>query len=407
MGSRVIGVGITGTKLTDLEREILRDTPPYAVVLFGRNVESEGQLRDLVAECKAQSDQPPLILIDEEGGRVDRLRNLVPGLPSAESFLEGEQTRELTETFGRIIGAALRYFDIEVNLAPVVDIQREQITRGLERRCFGSDAETVVDLAGRFIRGMHATGTASCLKHFPGISRGSGDPHYGSTVVDISLEELVEQDLRPYVELGPLSRAVMIGHATYPQIDDPRLPASLSRKISTGILRDEVGFDGIAFSDDMEMHAVSDLGTYEEITDRALLAGNDVILFCSHIERVPDLMDHMEKRAAGDPEFAPRLADAKRRAEDYLQFVAKLRAEQTPAISTFTELRETVAEFVGAFEKAGGELRAARSLPRGFSGRRRYPRFREDGKVEDRREREAREAAEKEGKGRSGREEWT
>ena len=403
MSSRVIGVGITGTKLTDMEKQILRDTPPYAIVLFGRNVESEEQLRDLVADCKSHSSRPPLILIDEEGGRVDRLRNLVPGMPSAESFLEGERTREMTGWFGRVIGMALRYFDIEVNLAPVVDIQREHPTKGLERRCFGSDAATVIQLAGDFVRGQHEAGTASCLKHFPGISRGSGDPHYGATVVDIPFEELRAEDLQPYVELGNLAGAVMIGHAIYPQIDDPRLPASLSRKMSTEILRDVVGFRGIAFSDDMEMHAVSDLGTYEEITDRALLAGNDVILYCSHIERVPQLMEHMEKRAEGDPTFAPRFAEATRRADEYLAFVETLRAANPPKVSTFAELKDAAGEFITAFEKAGGETGRAISLPRSFSDRRTYPRFREDGTPEDRRDDDRK----KPGAGRSGREEWT
>lgn len=402
MSSRVIGVGITGTTLTDMEKRILRETPPYAIVLFGRNVETEAQLRDLVADCKSHSSRPPLILIDEEGGRVDRLRNLIPGMPSAESFLEGEHTREMTGWFGRIIGMALRYFDIEVNLAPVVDIQREHPTKGLERRCFGSDAATVIQLAGEFVRGQHETGTASCLKHFPGISRGSGDPHYGATVVDIPLEELRAEDLRPYVELGNVAGAVMIGHAIYPQIDDPRLPASLSRKMSTEILRDVVGFRGIAFSDDMEMHAVSDLGTYEEITDRALLAGNDVILYCSHIERVPALMDHMEKRAAGDPDFAPRFAEATRRADEYLRFVDGLRVANPPVVSSFAELKDAAGEFIAAFEKAGGETGRAISLPRGFSDRRTYPRYREDGTPDDRREDER-----KKEPGRSGREEWT
>lgn len=404
MGSRVIGVGITGTTLTDLEKRILRETPPYAVVLFGRNVASAEQLRDLVADCKSHSSRPPIILIDEEGGRVDRLRNLIPGLPSAESFLEGEETARLTGWFGRVIGQALRYFDIEVNLAPVVDIQRQNPTKGLERRCFGHDAETVIELAGAFVDGQHSAGTASCLKHFPGISRGSGDPHYGSTVVDIDREELVREDLRPYQVLGNRAGAVMIGHATYPRIDEPRLPASLSRTISTEILRNTVGFDGIAFSDDMEMHAVSDLGSYEEITDRALLAGNDVILFCSHIERVPDLMEHMEKRASDDSEFAPRLAEAHRRADEYLEFVGKLREDNPAAIATFAELSDAVGEFVAAFEKAGGEVRAAKALPpRGLRDRRHLPRYRDDGTLEDRREEEERTP----GTGKTGREEWT
>ena len=90
---------------------------------------------------------------------------------------------------GKIIGMALRYFDIEVDLAPVVDVRGAQAPKGLERRTFGADPETVIDLAGAFMRGLHSAGTGACLKHFPGIGIGSADPHYGATVIDISLDE--------------------------------------------------------------------------------------------------------------------------------------------------------------------------------------------------------------------------
>src|SRR6476619_4240863 len=175
MSSEVLGIGLAGKSLTDLERRILRETAPYAVVLFGRNVDSAEQLADLVREVKAISKRPPLFMIDEEGGRVDRLRNIVPGLPSVQSFAEGQKPREMSEWLGRVIGMALRYFDIEIDLAPVGDIPNDEAPKGLERRTFGNDAETVVDLAGAFIRGMHAHGVASCLKHWPGIGIGSAD----------------------------------------------------------------------------------------------------------------------------------------------------------------------------------------------------------------------------------------
>src|SRR5205085_891202 len=194
----ILGIGITGRTLTDLERSIISETSPYAVVLFGRNIESDEQLRELVSECKRIAKRPPLMMIDEEGGRVDRLRNLVPGLPSAQAFDEGEQPLEMSEWTGKVIGMALRYFDIEIDLAPVA-------------------------------------------------------------------------------QLGEEAGAIMIGHGTYPQIDDPDLPATLSRRISGDLLRNDAGFQGFAITDDMEMHAVSDLGAYEELTDRALIAGNDVI----------------------------------------------------------------------------------------------------------------------------------
>src|SRR4051812_23631111 len=106
----ILGIGLTGKTLTDLERRILRERAPYAIVLFGRNIGEAEQLRDLVAEVKAIAARPPVFMIDEEGGRVDRLRHLIPGLPSAEAFAEGEKPRELSEWLGKLIGMALRWF---------------------------------------------------------------------------------------------------------------------------------------------------------------------------------------------------------------------------------------------------------------------------------------------------------
>src|SRR3954468_15377960 len=110
----ILGIGITGKSLTDLERRISSDSSPYAIVLFGRNIEGEAQLRELVRECKAIAKRPPLMMIDEEGGRVDRIRNLIPGLPSVQAFDEGEQPVEMSQWAGKVIGMALRYFDIEI-----------------------------------------------------------------------------------------------------------------------------------------------------------------------------------------------------------------------------------------------------------------------------------------------------
>src|SRR5260221_9588502 len=313
----ILGIGITGKSLTDLERRILREHSPYAVVLFGRNVGDPEQLRELIREIKGVATRPPLLMIDEEGGRVARLRNLIPGLPSAEVFAEGERSVELSEWAGRVIGLALRWFDIEVDLAPVVDVRGEVSPKGLERRTFGSDAESVVELAGAFAHGLHGAGVASCLKHFPGIGLGSADPHYGATVIDIPLDTLRQRDLVPFERLGPLAAAVMIGHGTYPQIDEPDLPATLSRKISTDLLRDTARFDGLAMTDDMEMHAVSDLGSYEDISERAFLAGNDVILYCSHVERIPDLQRYIASRVKNGNPARIRFGEAVGRGERF------------------------------------------------------------------------------------------
>ena len=346
----ILGIGLAGKTLTPLERRILADASPYAVVLFGRNIDSADHLRELVAEVKSVAARPPVFMIDEEGGRVDRLRHLVPGLPSAEAFGEGERPAEMSEWFGRVIGMALRWFDIEIDLAPVVDIAGEVSPKGLERRIFGRDPETVIELAGAFMRGLHATGVASCLKHWPGIGVGSADPHYGATVIDIPVTQLIERDLVPYQRLANEAGAVMIGHGTYPQIDEPDLPATLSWRMTTDLLRNFLNFDGVAVSDDMEMHAVSDLGSYEEISERALMAGNDVILFCSHIERVPDLQRFLERRVAEDEKVRERFDEAAKRCEEYRAHCDRLRAA-APAPASFDDVIDEAARFVEEFER--------------------------------------------------------
>jgi beta-N-acetylhexosaminidase len=352
MGTQILGIGITGKTLTDLERRIIHDTTPYAVVLFGRNIHDVVQLRALIADVKSLSATPPLFMIDEEGGRVDRLRTLIPGLPSAEAFAEGEQPREMSGWFGRVIGIALRYFDLEVNLAPVVDIRGETPTKGLERRTFGKTPESVVELAGAFMDGMHGAGVASCIKHFPGIGLGSADPHYGATVMEMTEEELVARDLVPFRELGASAGSIMIGHGTYPKIDDPALPATLSHRLTTDLLRNQAGFEGLAVSDDMEMHAVADLGSYEATCDRALLAGNDIILYCSHIERIPELDRYIDKRVGSDSAFARRFEEAVERGRRFREHCERLRAAAPPPLPSFGDVIDEAIRFLEAFKKS-------------------------------------------------------
>ena len=379
----IYGIGLTGKHLTDLERRILADATPYAVVLFGRNIGTAEELRELVREVKSLAPhRPPLFMIDEEGGRVDRLRNILPGLPSAETFGEGERPAEMARWFGKVIGMALRWFDIEINLAPVVDIRGTTAPKGLERRTFGPDPETVVELAGAFIDGQHDAGVATCLKHWPGIGYGSADPHYGATVIDVPVSHLIEHDLVPFQKLGNHARAIMIGHGTYPQVDEPDLPATLSWRMTYDLLRNFIAFDGVAISDDMEMHAVSDLGSYEEISELALMAGNDVILFCSHIERIPDLQTYLARRVMNDDKVRARFIEALRRCDEYRAHCDAIRAA-APAPSSWDEVVEETVRFVEEFERT----RPAREVVVPDIDRRKGPR--------------------NPGKGRTGREEWT
>ncbi|MEA2415723.1 MAG: beta-N-acetylhexosaminidase [Thermoanaerobaculia bacterium] len=383
MSTDLLGIGIAGTSLSDLERRILRDNPPYAVVIFGRNIGEEDEFRELTAEIKSFAPSaPPLLMIDEEGGRVDRLRHLIPGLPSVQAFAEGAEPSEMSRWSGRVIGMALRYFDVEIDLAPVVDIRGDDPPKGLERRTFGSDPDAVVELAGAFIRGLHETGTAACLKHFPGIGLGSGDPHYGATVMNLSRDEMLARDLVPFAKLGNEAGAIMIGHGTYPQIEDPDTPATLSRRLSHDLL-DAIGFHGLAVSDDMEMHAVSDLGSYESLAERALIAGSDIVLFCSHIERIPELQRAMSDLGKSNSAVAARVAEAHQKAQAFREHIARLRANAIPPAKSFDDVIDEAIRFVAKLE----ETRPHREVFIPDSERRKQGRT--------------------PGKGRTGREEWT
>src|SRR2546430_5090667 len=118
--------------------------------------------------------------------------------------------------------------------------------------------------------------------------------------MDVPLDERTRGDLLPFGRLANKAGAIMIGHGTYPQIDEPDLPATLSKRVTTELLRDVAGFDGLATTDDMEMHAVSDYGSYESICERALRAGNDTVMFCSHIERIPDIQRFLGEKIKDD-----------------------------------------------------------------------------------------------------------
>ncbi len=368
MGTQLLGIGLTGTALTELERRIIVDVAPYAIVLFGRNIDTPEQLRALIAEIKANAKRPPVFMIDQEGGRVDRLRTLIPGLPSAQAFEEGADAATLAAWSGRVMGMALRWLDIEVDLAPVVDVRGERHPEGLERHTFSDDAERDAELGGAFMRGLHAAGTASCLKHFPGIGLGSADSHYSTTIIDCSEEELLGRDLVPFARLMHEAGAVMVGHGTYPQID-PATPATLSRRITTGLLRGTLGFRGLTVSDDMEMHAVADLGAYEMLADRAVLAGNDVINFCSHIERVLDLKRHLRNLADTNPAFRPRFDEAILHGERYRAHIARLRAAAPPPVARFEEVQDEAARFIAEMYRTRSEHEVVSAPRTGTTGR--------------------------------------
>ena len=308
-------VGFRGTHPSDCDL-VRRDIAEHGVggiILFDqemaggpaqrRNIESPEQVQALVAELQAEAPVPLLVSIDQEGGRVNRLKPAY-GFPETVSHEELGLRNDLAETYRRADGIAttLASLGINLNLAPVVDLDanaNNPIIKG-KGRSFSSDPEAVARHAAEFIRAHHAHGVLTCAKHFPGHGSAAGDTHLG--LVDVT-QTWHERELIPFQRLiaAGLCDVVMSAHVFNARLD-PQRPATLSRAVITGILRDRFGFDGVITSDDMEMKAISSHYGLEESAPAAIEAGIDVLCFGNNMSFDPEIAS----RAIGILERAVR-----------------------------------------------------------------------------------------------------
>jgi len=283
-------VGIPDKDLDGDTAKRLEALGPGALLLLPRNVEDMEQLVELIGELRELLPQA-LVTIDVEGGRVDTLQAVMGGTPSPTDLAAGSASLAL-ET-GRWVGHALRLFDVDFDLAPVVDLDRGEENNALDGRYLGAEPESVLVRARAFLRGLHTAGIGGCLKHFPGLGGATDDTHYMGSSVYLPREEL-NRDLEPFRELGELAGAVMVGHANYPAFDRDGLPATLSPRIVGGLLRDEVGFDGVAVSDDLEMKALDEWGNPAERAEAALLAGCDLLVVPHDLDAAEAIAERLD-----------------------------------------------------------------------------------------------------------------
>jgi beta-N-acetylhexosaminidase len=310
-GGRVLFLGFEGTRLSREERAVLLRVRPAGITLVARNIASAGQLVELVSDLRRLCPDA-ILALDAEGGRVDRLRAVVAPAPAA-SWLAGRPPRS-AERAGRWIGASLRHFDLDLALAPVVDLDRGHAGNALDGRCFGSTPRAATARAGAFLRGLHAAGVGGCAKHFPGLGGATLDTHGGPAWIQLPRRELA-RDLAPFVALAPHADALMAGHAVYPAIDPAALPATLSRSLAHDLLRRRIRYRRALLSDDLEMGALAPHGDLATRGEAALAAGCDGLLFCRRIEEAPRIAERLARRSS-----ATRLNAASRR-------LARLRRE--------------------------------------------------------------------------------
>jgi beta-N-acetylhexosaminidase len=330
VSSRLFGVGIAGTELSDAERETFAAHPPYGVILFRRNIDSLSQLENLVGELREA--EAGFLFLDQEGGPVDRLRDVLAPSPS----LQRAARLGLARGAGDLAGAALRSLGFDADLAPVVD--RGLPAAGalvLGERSASEHPAAVERAAAEFLAGLHAAGIGGCLKHFPGLGRAKLDTHRSLPVLEADPHEEA-LDLSPFAALMEKARAVMISHAAGPD----GVPASLSEAAATGILRLRLGFTGAAFSDDLEMGALEAFGDLPERCARAAAAGCDLLFVCRRIEDYPACVEAVERLV---PEA--RRSEAAGRLEDYSAHLSALRHAAAPQETSVASLVERIRGF--------------------------------------------------------------
>jgi beta-N-acetylhexosaminidase len=323
-------VGLGGTELTGLERAWLRLVRPAGIILFRRNIADVRQTRALLDEATGLGSPHALRCVDVEGGTVDRLRDALAPMPSAQAVaraafqptlsqraqkdgapgldlddcapqsasspmsqkrdmgypdLKGERTG-LAREHGELVGQAVRAFGFNTTLAPVLDLGLPDSAEVMGTRVAAATAVGVVDYARAFLSGLRAQRVVGCGKHFPGLGGGTLDSHLETPAIQRSGRELWKEDLAPYRELGDELPIVMVNHAAYPDTPSKARPASVSNYWITTVLRKRIGYQGIVFSDDLEMGGILKFMSMEEAVVAAVRAGMDLMEICHSPELI-------------------------------------------------------------------------------------------------------------------------
>jgi beta-N-acetylhexosaminidase len=277
-------IGLPGRELDDSTRQLIAEAGINNFILFARNVADPAQLQKLCAAlagaCVASRLAPPLIAIDQEGGSVARLPEPWTRFPDARLLAESPGPEQALTAYATTCGRELRTAGINLNLAPVLDVCPAGQGYFMERRALGGDPAEVARLGGLVIKALQETGVAACAKHFPGLGAARLDPHLVLPTVDRAGTRLRGEDLVPFrAAIRAGVAALMTSHTIYPDLDPDR-PATLSPSILTGLLRDELGYDGLLITDDLEMGAIENAMPVAAAALQAFTAGADLLLIC-------------------------------------------------------------------------------------------------------------------------------
>jgi len=279
-----------GIELSAEERELLQHPLTGGVILFSRNYESIEQLEQLTKAIRQATSNEILISVDHEGGRVQRFRSEFTELPAIATLSEQDQSEQKSYRHGWLMAAEVRAMGIDFSFAPVLDINYG-VSEVIGDRAFNEDPQIISHLATEYIKGMRDAGMASTGKHFPGHGAVTEDSHHEIPKDSRSREEIWNADIIPFTNLINAGLdAVMPAHVIYSEIDEK--PAGFSNYWLQQILREELKFDGVIFSDDLTMEGASVMGGYTERAEAAMEAGCDMILVCNNRKGAIEVIDN-------------------------------------------------------------------------------------------------------------------
>ena len=302
-------IGFEGTELSREFSDWLQQYRPGGVIVFSRNLVDPAQIAELTSAIQEHSPHSPLLIaIDQEGGRVSRLPNSFTILPAA-ATIGACSSRDLAYRAAAAVAKELRAVGINMNMAPVLDVNTNLSNPIIGDRAYSQDPEHVCQMAAATISGLHDHGIIACGKHFPGHGETTVDSHKELPVVNLSRERLTQIELRPFRDAIDHGLATMMtAHVRYSALDSNQ-PATLSSAILTDLLRDELGFSGLILSDDLEMNAIVDHSSMGKAAIQSLQAGVDMLVICHRRDRQVEAIEAIE-RALSDGDLEMSRIDA-------------------------------------------------------------------------------------------------